>query len=116
MSTHSFQAPTEPGFAQFSVTLREAMAGRLSADEVAEHLDNLELSLELARDRLSALEIPKRIANSLLPARQKAELLLEKLGLVVDLVDDYLQDGGGEALDEALSILDIVQGQFQPAY
>ena len=104
------------GFAQFAVTLRSVLTGSVEPSEVVEPMVRLDQSLEEAREKLHRMAVPARVMACISPARKNAETLLSKLTQVLDLVDDFLYEGSRDALEEALSILDLLQGQVQPVY
>ena len=104
------------GFAQFSVTLRSVQSGSLEPSEVVESMEHLDWSLEQARARLHGMTVPDRVMAGISPVRKSAEALLSRLTQVLDLVDDFLYEGSRDALEEALSILDLLRGQVQPVH
>lgn len=101
-----------PGFASFAQALRVAL-DEGDNQVVQEYQDVLIERLEDSKARLEDLHIPNSVESAVSPVVKTAEALFDKLGTVLDLVDEYLYDGSGDALEEAVSLLDLVQSQFK---
>ena len=101
------------GFATFANALREARCGKLDRRVVQNYQDTLAERLETSKSRLQHLHIPNSVKSTISPLVKSAESLFEKLGTVLDLVDEYLYEGSGDALEEAISLLDLAQSQVK---
>lgn len=103
---------TDPGFACLSAALRGTRNGEVTAETVALYQDALIPRLEQSRRQLGKIVVPATVVAGVNPMFKNAELLFDKLQNVVELVEDYLHDGCGEARDQAISLLDVLQEQF----
>ena len=101
------------GFATFANALRDARCGKLDRRVVQNYQDTLAERLETSKSRLQHLHIPSSVRSTISPLVKSAESLFERLGTVLDLVDEYLYDGSGDALEEAISLLDLAQSQVK---
>lgn len=103
---------TDPGFACLSAALRGTRKGEVDPQTVALYQDALIPKLEQGRRQLGKIVVPATLMSGVNPMVKSAELLFDRLQNVLELVEDYLHDDCGESLDEAISLLDVLQEQF----
>lgn len=99
-------------FASFSTTLRGVLRGEVDFETLEEHQDALVPKLETSRRELRSLAVPAAAQGLLSPALSRVEAVFEKLAIALELVEDFLQDGPRECLEEAISLLDKVGDQM----
>lgn len=105
-----------PGFVTLAQALRSALTGGSDRSQVAQYQQALGDSLSSAQEKLHTLVVPTPVTNCVSPIVRNAEILMDKLTTVLDLVDEYLCEGSGDSLKEAVSLLDLVQVQMKVAY
>jgi hypothetical protein len=105
-------AAETPGFATLSKALRSAQRGRLDPIEIARYCDALGDRLDETREQLHQLAVPDSVLASLRPVLNRTDTLLETFDTVLDLVEDYLQEGSSETLQAAICLLDRIQEDF----
>jgi hypothetical protein len=101
-----------PGFACFSEALKATRTGETDQETVVWYQDALGPRLAQTRQRLGKLVVPSTVVTRVNPTLKNAEILCDRLQRVLDLVEDYLHDGCGDSLDEAISVLDVLHNKF----
>jgi hypothetical protein len=111
MTDREINQPT-PDFSTLSTALRGALKGRVQPSTLAAYQDVLVPRLEDSRSQLRRVEVPSSVLSRVLPMIRNTEALFDQLGLILELVDEYLDYGTGESLEEAISLLDGVQDRL----
>ena len=105
-------ADEAPGFSCYSDALKATRSGETDRATVIWYQDALAPRLEQTRRRLGKLVLPSTVEKSVSPTLRNADLLCDRLQNVLDLVENYLHDGCPDSLEEAISVLDVLQDKF----
>jgi len=100
------------GFSSLAETLGAALKGDLAPSALEVYQDTLCDRLDEAKAQLSGFSVPSSASQAVEPLLQRTRGFFHRLEEVLDLIEDYLCSGCAEALEEAISLLDLAQDQF----
>lgn len=100
------------GFAHLGDILRSYLSGSMDQDTLASLLDSLWDRLETAQKSLEDLSARSWAGSKAVKVRENTETLLDELGAVLELIEEHLETCSQSSVEEAISALEVVRGQF----
>ncbi len=106
--------PEGLGFVHLGDVLRATLAGQIDSKTLSGLQDRLWDRLETAQKQLEGLSARSWAASKASHSHllESTEALMEELGTVLELIDEFLDFGSQNSVSEAISVLDVIQEQF----